>query len=307
MSSSGGLPEPAERQGEEGIDSSVTRRYEVEPAAGAVPTSAAPPTEIVEVVIPSGGSRLPVPRPMGVVVRRRKLALMYLVIFALVVVVAAMAYMMMTNKNNQLATVSSNSSRTASAEASATSTGTGTDSSASPSSSGVAGASNSPGSSASGSASDGSSATSAGATVTTGGGAGFTPPFGTEYLPAPVDGDVYTHVDVHIDNVDYPTSSSFYCPTSGLIDWNVAGYKTFTAEFGIPDDAQSATGVSNTVTFTDQNGKALGQSTTSLGQQTKISFSVAGVDRLIMSCARQGTNNSTNNLVALGNAMLATS
>jgi hypothetical protein len=304
MSTTGGFPEPAEREGEEGIDSSITRRYEVEPALAAEPAQAAP-TEIVEVVVPSGGSRLPVRRPTGVVVRRRKLALMYLVIFALVVVVAAMAYVMVTNKSNQVAAVSSNSSRTASAQDSATSTGTGTDSS--PSSSGVAGASNSPGSSASGSASDGSSATSTGGTAATDGGTGFTPPFGTEYLPAPVDGDVYTHQDVHIGNVDYATSSSFYCPTSGLIDWNVAGYKTFTAEFGIPDDAQSATGVSNTVTFTDQNGKTLGQSTTSLGQQVKISLSVSGVDRLIMSCARQGTNNSTNNLVALGNALLATS
>jgi len=138
---------------------------------------------------------------------------------------------------------------------------------------------------------------------------GFTPPFGAVYLPSTVDGggSVGSRRDVHISAIDYANSTTFYCPTSGLIDWDVAGYSTFAAEYGIPDDAQSATGVANTITFTDQNGKTLDVQTTSIGQPVKISFSVSGVDRLIMSCARQGSNNATNNLVALGNALLAQS
>jgi len=141
------------------------------------------------------------------------------------------------------------------------------------------------------------------------GGGTFAPPFGTQYLDYPADsvGAVSSKTDVTISNVDYPDNTELYCPTTGLDDWNVAGYATFTATFGIPDDAQYATGITDTMTFTDQNGKALGTATTTIGQPAKVTFPLTGVVRLVMSCARQGSNASNNNLVALGNASVSTS
>lgn len=135
----------------------------------------------------------------------------------------------------------------------------------------------------------------------------FSPPFGSQPLGDTVDGSVYTRQDEHISNVDYPDSVGLYCPTSRLIDWNVAGFATFTAVFGIPDDARSATGIINTVTFSDQNGHQLGVAKTALGQPTQIRFALKGAARLVMSCDRQGSNDSTNNFVALGNPVLSVS
>ncbi len=135
----------------------------------------------------------------------------------------------------------------------------------------------------------------------------FSPVFGSQYLGSPVDGDVSTQRDVHISNVDYPNSIGFYCPTSGMIDWNVAGYTTFTAVFGIPDDARSSTGITNGVTFSDQNGHQLGTAKASIGQPAPIQIALKGATRLVMACDRQGSNDSTDNYVALGNASLSTS
>ena len=112
---------------------------------------------------------------------------------------------------------------------------------------------------------------------------------------------------MRISNVDYASGATFYCPTNGLIDWNVAGYSTFSTEFGIPDNAPYATGVTDTATFTDQNGRTLKVVTTSIGQPVAVSFSVSGVERLIMTCSRQGSNASANNQAAFGNALLSTS
>ncbi len=135
----------------------------------------------------------------------------------------------------------------------------------------------------------------------------FSPVFGVQSLGGPVDGSVETGEDVHISNVDYPDSIGMYCPTSNLLDWNVAGFATFTAEFGIPDDARSATAITNTMTFTDQNGQRLGVAKTSIGQPAHVQFALKGATRLIVSCDRQGSNDSVNNVVALGNASVSTS
>jgi len=313
MTANGEFSDPAEQERAEGPEPvpepDATQHYELEriPEPEPGPGPEAEPTEFVEVIIPSS-QHLPVPRPpVGVVVRRRRLALLYGLIALLLVVLGGMAYAMISNNHKQLVAVDSTTSATPSAQASPADTGSDAtdDASSSASASGdpATSGSASPGTSAS----DGGSATSTDPSSSDDPSSAFTPPFGTEYLPAPVDGDVYTQQDVHISDIDYANSSSFYCPTSGLIDWNVAGYSTFTAQYGIPDDAQYATGITNTITFTDQNGKTLDVQTTSIGQPVKLSFSVSGVDRLIMSCARQGSNNSANNLVALGNASLSTS
>lgn len=135
--------------------------------------------------------------------------------------------------------------------------------------------------------------------------AGFSAPLGSQPLGSPVDGEVDTGNDEHISNVDYPDSIRFYCPTSGLLDWNVAGFTTFTAVFGIPDDAQSATAIINTMTFSDQNGHQLAMAKTALGQPAQIQFALKGATRLIMSCDRQGSNDSVNNFVTLGNPLLS--
>ena len=317
MTANGEYSDPAQQERAQGPvpEPDPTQHYELEripePEPGPDPGHGpeAEPTEIVEVIIPSS-PHLPVPRPpVGVVVRRRRLALLYGLIALLLVVLGGMAYAMISNNHKQLVAVDSTTSATPSAQASPADSGSDAsdDASSSASASGDPAASDSasPGTSAS----DSSSATSTDTSTADDPSSAFTPPYGTEYLPSPVDGadDVSTQEDVHISDIDYANSSTFYCPTSGLIDWNVAGYSTFTAEYGIPDDAQAATGITNTITFTDQTGKTLDVQTTSIGQPVKISFSVSGVDRLIMSCARQGSNNSTNNVVALGNASLSTS
>lgn len=307
MNTNGDFSDPTEQEQLRGDEQ--TRSYEIEPRAehDAAEPQQVPPTEIVEVHIPSGQPNLPVPRPLGIVVRKRRLALLYLMIALLLVVIGGMAYALIANRSTTVAAASSTGSPSASSQASATETATDATDGPSPGGS----ASGGPGASGSATAgpSDGGTASSADALGPAAQGTGFTPPFGTEFLPAPVDGDanVDPGQDVHISDVDYANSVTLYCPTNGLIDWNVAGYHTFSAEFGVPDNAQSATGVTNTVTFTDQNGKALGSATTSIGQPKKLTFSVTGVDRLIMSCARQGANNSANNQVTLGNALLSTS
>ena len=313
MTAHGHIPDPAEQERAQVPEPDPTRHYEIELAPDQEPDPAAEPTEIVEVRIPPRPPNLPAARPrVDVVVRRRKLALLYGMIALLLVIVVGLAYAMMSNQHKQLVAVSSTDSATASSQPSATDTGSGgaDDPSSSASASGDPGTSNSASPGASGSAGSSASPTdTSGAAEAANATAGFTPPFGTEYLPAPVDGgdNVTNGQDVHISDVDYANSTTFYCPTSGLIDWNVAGYDTFSAEYGIPDDAQAATGVTNTITFTDQNGKTLDVATASIGQPLKISFSVSGVERLVISCARQGSNDSANNLVALGNALLTTS
>jgi len=134
----------------------------------------------------------------------------------------------------------------------------------------------------------------------------FSPINGTLYLPAPVDGSVETKVDVLISNVDYPYSTRFYCPTNNsTLDWNVAGYSTFTTTLGIPDNAQGATGATLTMTFSDQNGKVLSVNKTAIGQPATIHIPITGVERLVVTCNRTANNGSGYNQVALGNAAVS--
>jgi cytoskeletal protein RodZ len=124
---------------------------------------------------------------------------------------------------------------------------------------------------------------------------------GPAYLGAPVEGSGTFQVgqDVQISQVDYPQSVIFYCPNSG-IDWNVAGNSSFSATFGIVDGATSAVGAVDTIKFTDENGRVLKVLKTQLGQPQKITFSLKGIQRLVMTCTRVGPGNVNN--VALGNA-----
>jgi len=212
MTANGEFPDPAERERAEGPELDPTQRYEIERIPEPEPGPEAEPTEIVEVIIPS--PHLPVPRPpVGVVVRRRRLALLYGLIALLLVVLGGMAYAMISNNHKQLVAVDSTTSATPSAQASPADTGSDAsdDASSSASASGYPATSGS--ASPGASASDGSSAASTDTSDAGDPSSTFTPPFGTEYLPAPVDGgnDVSTQQDVHISDIDYANSSTFYC------------------------------------------------------------------------------------------------
>ncbi|HEV2634029.1 MAG TPA: hypothetical protein VGX23_02710 [Actinocrinis sp.] len=254
--------------------------------------------------------QLPPPAPQNpdgpppVLVKRRTLSVLLCLLLVLALAVVGLLYTTL-NKGTKTLVVAGATSPSASP----------TDTAASDPSTPTAGPSSggSPGTAptntaATADASPAATGTDGGALVVGPGGSSFAPPFGTQYLGEPIDaaGGVDTKTDVTISNVDYPDSTEFYCPTTGLDDWNVAGYSSFTATFGIPDDAQYATGITNTVTFSDQNGKTLGTATTSIGQPAKVSFPLTGVVRLIVNCARQGSNASSDNMVALGNASVST-
>ncbi len=135
---------------------------------------------------------------------------------------------------------------------------------------------------------------------------GFSPINGTVYLGTPIDGSsVDTKIDVQISGTDYPYSSRFYCPNSYPIDWNVAGYSTFTTTLGVPDNASGATGATITMTFSDQNGKVLSVNKTAIGQPATVHIPLSGVDRLVISCNRTANNGGGYNFVALGNAAVS--
>ncbi|HEU5354990.1 MAG TPA: hypothetical protein VFU65_11035 [Actinocrinis sp.] len=249
-----------------------------------------------------GRTVTPQPVPVGkappkppIPVQRKTLMTMLTIIVVLLVVAGGLVFMELGSNKAPVAAVVVSTASTSAATTAPTDTV-----SLSPSPELSASPSDSPSASASDSASV--SASDTGSSTGT-----FGPVFGSQPLGAPVDGDIYTQRDVHISNVDYPNSVAFYCPTSGMTDWNVAGYATFIAVFGIPDDAQSATGITNGVTFSDQNGHQLGTAKASIGQPAQVRIALKGATRLLMTCDRQGSNNSTNNYVALGNASLSTS
>jgi hypothetical protein len=87
----------------------------------------------------------------------------------------------------------------------------------------------------------------------------------------------------------YPNSIEFNCNgASGSAPaeaFDVAGSSTFTAELGIPDNAEDVTGVVATVTFSNEAGQQIGQQfRVSLGHPVSIRLNITGVTQLGMTC-----------------------
>jgi hypothetical protein len=91
--------------------------------------------------------------------------------------------------------------------------------------------------------------------------------------------------------------------------YDVAGDSVFTAQVGIPDDAQGATDVTATVTFTNESGQQVGQPVrVSLGHPVSVSMNIKGVTQLGITCAGQDqqTGQADNDFsIALGNAAVS--
>jgi hypothetical protein len=112
----------------------------------------------------------------------------------------------------------------------------------------------------------------------------------------------------------YPNSIMFQCegsPSNGQPDvaYDIAGHTLFRAILGIPDDAQGATNVNETVTFANQSGALLTKPVVvSLGSPVSVRLNISGVTQLEMTCA--GTNTQTQQQddsvnLALGNAYVS--
>lgn len=298
----GKSPDPSEGERE----SEPTRFYdfEGEGETEVVPVEhQAPVSGHAGIDVPVPPTPLPVPAgPPPIPVRRSILLTLLTILIVLLVAVGALIAVVLGHSNKALATTTSTSSPTSTTASAIDSSSASSD----PSAGSTAGAGSSPSDGASAGPSPSADSASPSTDVTPS--ESFSPPFGTQYLTGPVDGSgVGTNVDVKLSSVDYPNSVNFYCPTNGLLDWDVAGYSTFTTTFGIPDDAPYAAGITNTITFTNENGKTLGSATTTVGQPAKVSFALNGAVRLVITCTRQGSNDSADNVVALGNAEVSTS
>ncbi len=129
------------------------------------------------------------------------------------------------------------------------------------------------------------------------------------YLSAPVDAnggvDENWNSDEQISGKDYPDSSIFSCPLSQdeELDWNVAGYDTFTAMVGIADSESNAVGKTSDVSFLDQNGRVLGRASIYLGHPESVNIALHGAVRMSVGCAASPSNQG-DFMVTLGNGAL---
>jgi len=112
----------------------------------------------------------------------------------------------------------------------------------------------------------------------------------------------------------YPNSIMFDCDGSIIgvqpdVAYDVAGHTVFHAVVGIPDNAQNATNVNETVSFANQSGALLIKPVVvSLGNPTTVQMNISGVTQLEMTCT--GTNTQTQQPdngeeLALGNAYVS--
>lgn len=113
---------------------------------------------------------------------------------------------------------------------------------------------------------------------------------------------------------NYPESVTFYCDGAVNTDkpdeaFNVGGRSLFRAVVGIPDDAQNATSLNETVTFANQSGTQLIKPVVvSLGKTAAVRIGVSGVTQLEVTCS--GTDSQTQqsdngNELTLGNAYIS--
>lgn len=126
-------------------------------------------------------------------------------------------------------------------------------------------------------------ATSAGPAVS-----GGSIPNAPAFLGDPVDGggDVGTQQDVTMSGISYPNSTEVYCPPDrDLIDWNTAGYSSFTAVVGIGDSEPNAAGSTATVTFSDQDKHQLGSVVVAVGHPKSVNIDVKGAARMEVACS----------------------
>jgi len=111
----------------------------------------------------------------------------------------------------------------------------------------------------------------------------------------------------------YVNSITFRCDgqMSGQPDeaFDVAGSRTFTAEVGIPDDTQYATGLIATITFSNESGQQIGQQLqVSLGHPASVTLDITGVTQLGMTCDgrnRQTSQTASGFRVAFGRAAIS--
>jgi hypothetical protein len=112
----------------------------------------------------------------------------------------------------------------------------------------------------------------------------------------------------------YPDSITFYC--DGTVNTNqpdeafdVAGHSLFRAVVGIPDNAQDATSLNETVTFANQAGAQLTKPVVvSLGNPAVVRLNIAGVTQLEMTCSGvdpQTQQQDDDNVLTLGNAYIS--
>ncbi|HET8659202.1 MAG TPA: hypothetical protein VFM55_09415 [Micromonosporaceae bacterium] len=92
-------------------------------------------------------------------------------------------------------------------------------------------------------------------------------------------------------------SVTWYCmyPTSSYIEWNVAGYQTFTATLGIADDTSDAFGAIASMTFYDEDGRQLTKPIdVRMGHPQPVRIPLAGVVHLRLTCSgRDARTNET--------------
>lgn len=113
----------------------------------------------------------------------------------------------------------------------------------------------------------------------------------------------------------YPDSVTFSCdgPQGGYQPedeaYDVAGNTLFTAVVGIPDNADDATGLAETVIFASQNGTQLGKPVVvSLGSPARVSLNISRVTQLQVTCTgvvEPGHQQDDSNQLTLGDAHIS--
>lgn len=105
---------------------------------------------------------------------------------------------------------------------------------------------------------------------------------------------------ITLSGKNYPRSVVTRCSDAAndIVDWNVAGYKTFQATAGISDSTSSGYGGIVEMIFYNQDGAALGKPyDTSIGHELPIHIDLTGVVRLRMSCSARDAK--TNRVLAI--------
>lgn len=112
----------------------------------------------------------------------------------------------------------------------------------------------------------------------------------------------------------YPDSVTFGCDGPGGAGqpdeaFDVAGHTLFRAVVGIPDNAQDATSLNETVTFANQSSAQLFKPVVvSLGSPAVVQLNISGVTQLEVTCSGadpQTQQQENGNLVTLGNAYIS--
>lgn len=116
----------------------------------------------------------------------------------------------------------------------------------------------------------------------------------TTYLDSeePLAGD-FADEAVNFSAKRYPRGIQFWCSsvTSSRLQWNVAGYRNFTAVAGIDDRTKNSFGAVVEFIFYDQDGRQLVPKPVevSVGRAQPVSIDLSGVVSLRMTCASRDT------------------